>query len=249
MWKITPLDVGTLYVTRSAQIARHGAKNHVGDLVAEPLIAWLLTNLDTGRKILVDAGSNDDVTWVSKYHNRMEQTPEQTLKGALALHGLTCDDIDTVILTHLHWDHAQGAVNLPHAKLYVQRKELQYAVSPLPTDKMVYENDIGDDLPFFLKVYKQYEFLDGDVMFDDGIEIITLPGHSPGSQGVVVDTVKGKVIIPGDLVFLVEGWKSRIPAGLFLNMEECHQSFEKMARYHATVVGCHDYASFDMLKD
>ena len=56
MWKIIPLDVGTLYVTRSTQLARHGAKFDVGRIVAEPCIVWLLTNLDTGRVILVDTG-------------------------------------------------------------------------------------------------------------------------------------------------------------------------------------------------
>lgn len=33
MWKIIPLDVGTLYVTRSTQLARHGAKFDVGRIV------------------------------------------------------------------------------------------------------------------------------------------------------------------------------------------------------------------------
>lgn len=249
MWHITPLDVGTLMVTRSTQIARHGAKFDVGKIVAQPCIVWLLTDLETKRHILVDAGPCEDTGWASMHHNKFLRSSEQTLSSVLGKHGLRCEDIDTVILTHLHWDHAYGALELPNAKLYVQSKELRYAVAPLPNDLKVYENKLGEDIPYFLKMYRQYVFLDGDLTFDDGLEIITLPGHSPGSQGVVVDTEQGKVIIAGDLISVKEGWDLRLPSGLFTSAEDCYRSFEKMAKYHALVVGSHDYASFDLLKE
>ena len=249
MWKIIPLDVGTLYVTRSTQLARHGAKFDVGRIVAEPCIVWLLTNLDTGRVILVDTGPGEDTEWASVQHNPLQCAPEQRLSAVLAKYNLNCEDIDTVILTHLHWDHAYGALHLPNAKLYVQKEELRYAVAPLPSDRRVYENQLGDDIPYFLKLYNQYVFLDGDSVFDNGLEIITLPGHTPGSQGVVVDTKKGKYIIAGDLISIKEGWDLRIPCGLYTNMEDCYRSFAKMESYDAIVLGGHDYAPFELFKD
>lgn len=248
MWKITPLDVGTLMVTRSTQIARHGAKFDVGKIVAQPCIVWLLTNLETGRHILVDAGPCEDTEWASAHHNRFIREPEQKLEAVLNSQGLSCEEIDTVILTHLHWDHAFGGLKLPNAKLYVQKRELQYAVAPMPNDMKVYENYLGDDLPFFLKLYRQYVLLEGDLQFDEGLEIITLPGHSPGSQGVVVDTEEGKVIIAGDLISVKEGWDLRLPCGIFTSTEDCYRSFAKMERYHALVLGSHDYTTFDLLK-
>lgn len=247
MWNITPLDVGTLMVTRSTQIARHGAKFDVGKVVLQPCIVWLLTELETDRHILVDAGPCEDTVWASAYHNQFLRGPEQQLSAVLASQGLRCEDIDTVILTHLHWDHAYGALELPNATLYVQTSELRYAVSPLPYDLKIYENVIGDDIPYFLKCYKQYAFLDGDCTLADGLEILTLPGHSPGSQGVVVDTPQGKVIIAGDLISVRESWDLRLPGGIFTNMEDCYRSFAKMERYDALVLGSHDYTSFELL--
>lgn len=249
MWDIKPLDVGTLYVTRSTQIARHGAKFDVGKIVPQPCIVWLLTNLETNQHILVDAGPCEDEEWASKYHNRFECSEQQTLEYVLSQNGLRCEDIETVILTHLHWDHAYGALNLPNAKLYVQTLELQYAVNPLPNDLKIYENKLGDDIPYFLKLYKQYVFLNGDIDFAEGLKIITLPGHSPGSQGVVVDTPKGKVIIAGDLISVKEGWDLRLPSGLFSDAAACYQSFAKMEQYDALVLGSHDYSTFEILKE
>lgn len=42
MWKITPLDLGTLSVTLASQICRHGVAHDVGKVVKAPCIAWLL---------------------------------------------------------------------------------------------------------------------------------------------------------------------------------------------------------------
>ena len=83
MWNITPLDVGTLMVTRSTQIARHGAKFDVGKIVAQPCIVWLLTNLETKGNILVDAGPCEDTEWASIHHNQFLRSSEQTLSAVL----------------------------------------------------------------------------------------------------------------------------------------------------------------------
>lgn len=56
MWKITPLDLGTLSVTLASQICRHGVAHDVGKVVKAPCIAWLLKNESTEELILVDAG-------------------------------------------------------------------------------------------------------------------------------------------------------------------------------------------------
>ena len=50
----------------------------------------------------------------------------QTLKS----HGLAFDDIDTVILTHLHWDHCQNADLFENARILVHPRELDYARKP-----------------------------------------------------------------------------------------------------------------------
>lgn len=161
--------------------------------------------------------------------------------------GVEPEDIKTVILTHLHWDHAYGVCKLPNAKVYVQVKEMRYSVAPMRTDYKHYEINIKTQIPFFLNFYNQIELLDGDVEFREGLEIITLPGHSPGSQGVVVSTAKGKFMMAGDLINTVENWETRIPSGIYGNMQESLDSLDKMERYHAVVLPSHDFQAFDMV--
>lgn len=250
MWEITPLDLGRLYVTNGGQICLHGAKSREGDAAPGPVISWLLTEIGTGRNILVDAGPCKDCGFATKYHNPLTRTEEQQLPAALARHGLRCEDIDTVILTHLHWDHAYGIFELPNAKVYVQEEEIKYAISPLKTDYKLYETKIAQSMgenPYFLKFYYRMELLKGDVKFADGLDIITLPGHTPGSQGVVVETPKGRYAIAGDCVNSYDAWQKRWPCGMFQDMFANLASIEKLDKLGCEVLASHDYSPFEIL--
>lgn len=277
MWEITPLDLGRLSVTNSAQICRHGVFADAGKSNPGPIISWLLTDVDTGRNILVDSGPCDDTKWGSVYHNPVTRTKEQLLPNALAKHGIKCEDIDTVIITHLHWDHGYGVYHLPNARVIVQEKEIRYAVCPLVTDMKHYEiktsktydpkflkyahhdldpsktvekkdEHLFGENPYFLKFYNQMEFVDGDVEnFEKDLDIITLPGHSPGHQGVVVHTPKGKFAIAGDCVNCYEAWELRWPCGLYSDMFANVQSIKKLDRLGCEVLCSHDYSAFKIL--
>ncbi len=112
-----------------------------------------MQNDSTGEKMMVDAGPAEDDQWGSTYHNPIGVKEEQKLEYALMQHGVRPEEITAVILTHLHWDHAYGVLKLPQAKVYVQKEELRYAVSPLPRDSKHYELNIKSQLPFFLQFF------------------------------------------------------------------------------------------------
>jgi N-acyl homoserine lactone hydrolase len=251
MWKITPLNLGTLDMTMATLISRFGVANNVGKVVSSPLIAWLLTNLEDGRHILVDAGPGPDAEQLSRDHNPVSIRDGQQLTVALSAHGLEPKDINTAILSHLHWDHAIGMLYLPNAQIYLQKRELLYAVAPLRADCKFYEVCYKDRVPYFLRYYNRLILVDGDVKIDDGIELIFLPGHTVGSQGVLVETPKGLFLIPGDIINIKESLEAGIPGGIFHNASEVWSSMERIQRYinekNAVVLPAHDIGVFDML--
>lgn len=197
--------------------------------------------------MMVDAGPAADTAWGSRHHNPVTRSAEQQLEAALEKYHTHVEEIETVILTHLHWDHAYGVLKLPNAKVIVQKEELRYAVCPLPVDAKHYEVHIKEQLPFFFQFFHQIETVKGDVTIEDGIDVIALPGHSPGSQGVVIYTKTAKYIIAGDLINAVENWEKRLPGGLYGSLEDCYASFEKIAAQNAIVIPSHDYAVFECL--
>lgn len=248
MWKIIPLKTATMQLTRAARIAKCGVAANVGEVFDIPCIAWLLKEEGSGRVILVDAGPSDNPERDSRYHNPVTRTPDQQMKALLAAHGVRPEEIGEIILTHLHWDHAYGVKEFPWAKVYVQREELQYSIAPFPVHLACYELNDKENPPFYFSFYHQFRILDGDTEFAPGVRLITLPGHSPGSQGVLVDTEKGRCLIAGDLYNSMENYREDIPTGVNTSLYDCARSFARVkALGDVVILPGHDNMVFEVL--
>jgi N-acyl homoserine lactone hydrolase len=119
--------------------------------------------------------------------------PEGSLGSALAAAGVSAPDF--VILTHAHWDHAAGLTELSHPKVFVGPGELGFIHQPAaryPT-VMSHQFDGADvtevawDGPAFEGFPASHDW------FGDGsVVLVPLPGHTPGSIGIFLATVRGK---------------------------------------------------------
>jgi N-acyl homoserine lactone hydrolase len=104
--------------------------------------------------------------------------------------GFDPDEVETVVNSHLHTDHAGGNVWLSHARVVVQASEWEYAST---TNDVAYhrpEYDTGQDI----------RCITGELdLFDDG-SVLAYPtlGHTPGHQSLRVQTTSGPVVLAGD---------------------------------------------------
>ncbi len=249
MWTITPLHVGTVTTIAGGLIMKHGARSNPGELVQVPHIAWLLENPSTGRSYLVDTGSDKNDERNSRLHNPVDRTTGRHILEALALKGRKPEDLDGIIVTHLHWDHAQAILDLPrHLPVYCQKEELLFAVAPYPTDAKHYETKLDDQVPYFLQCYHQYRLVEGEETIEPGLSVVPLPGHSNGSQGVVVETAKGLFVIAGDLINILANWEQRMPGGIYNDIAAYFESFrglEALEKKGAVILPAHDFWVFD----
>ena len=218
---------------------------HVGDLVRPksnlmymkfsdvkiqfPLICWYIT--DGEKKIMVDTGGTPpDSRWQPSF-----RTPEQAPDKALGRLGVKTEEITDVLITHLHWDHCGNNDLFPNAKFYVQRREMDDMINPcIDLFKGSFDRE---------QVLKtKYVLLDGDCEFADGIQVIATPGHSAGSQSVVVDTEAGKYIITGDLIALYEcmDYEPWVVNGIHINLIEYYNSLNRVKTLGYTVLPGHD---------
>lgn len=249
MWTIKALNVATLNITKVATIFKTGHLADAGGMIQIPDVAWLLRNTETGRVILVDTGPCKP-EHANKFHSPIEMSPEQDLVYLLKKEGIQPEDIDTVLITHLHWDHAYGIYNLPNAKVYVQRKELMYSVAPYTVHRGAYELNNQDDPPFIFQFFHRIVPLDGDTHFCEGIDLITLPGHSPGSQGVLVNTDKGRFLMTGDLLYSERNLNENLPTGCYTSLDDYYSSYAKIRNLGEDLILLtgHDYSVFETLK-
>ena len=108
------------------------------------------------------------------------------LFGALSDLGVSANDVKDVILTHLHFDHAEGMVAWPMRRTYVHRLELEAPYAQVVAGPME---------------MAEVEQLDGDEgEIEPGIRWLLTPGHSDGLISLLVDTDEGLVVIGSDCV-------------------------------------------------
>jgi N-acyl homoserine lactone hydrolase len=235
---IHPLDLGRLEIEKSLLTFRsnYGLKTNV------TCIGWAIKG---GKKnVLVDTGpsSPEDAT---KYHWPLIKNASQEIDQALNAVGLNCEDISIIILTHLHWDHCYNLERFPNAVFYVQKSELHYAVAPLPHDRRAYEVGIAHVQPPWMKVIDRIIPIVGDVEIIPGIRTIEIPGHTPGSQGVIVETTDGDWVIAGDTVPLYDNLLgndlySIVPGGIYQNIFDFNESLRKLEPYKGKILPGHD---------
>ncbi len=160
----------------------------------------------------------------------------------LAHVGITPDDVDIVIQTHLHFDHALNTEKCRNAKVYVQRSEIAQAKDPHPLTAQMYQwfGETGRDLNYFA--------VDGDDELAPGINLLHVPGHSPGSQAVCVNTDKGKAIITG-FCSIRENFnppaslKSSVPVispGIHLNAVQAYESIWRVKKLADVILPMHE---------
>ncbi len=248
-YTIKPLQVGKISYYRGAFTSDQEKYKEREDF---PVLIFLIEG--EGRKILVDTGSGDPTLESMKvsYHGPgIGRTPEQAPDAALRATGVEPSEIDTVIMTHLHWDHCYNNQLFPQANFYVQRKELLNAVDPLPKFKVTYETFYTGVVPPWARQATKWKVVDGDYQLCDGIRLLLMPGHSLGLQGVLVDTQKGQYLLPSDAVPL-QDCIARLDEGIYAMSGLCadiqafYNTFELMRTLHKDQ-GVHILPSHDFL--
>lgn len=230
-YTIKPLHLGEL---AQYEKSMHTYRTDYGEKQDSPFLAYLIQG--DGRNILVDTGPKD-MDLVRKNHGHIEANlpPEKNLMKVLEKEGLKADDIDFIICTHLHWDHCQNNDCFPGKKVYVQKREVRYAIDPLKGHYSTYEAPAAGLVPIWVSAGNELKIIDGDTEIVPGIKVILTPGHSPGSQCVCVDTTDGVYLVAGDTINLYENWEGNdlyehIPGGIHVDLAEFEASFEKLEK-------------------
>ena len=163
----------------------------------------LLLIEDGSRRILVDTGAG--TKWDDKHREIYGLAPRRA-EEILAPAGLTPEQVDLVVNTHLHFDHAGGNTTrnergelvaaFPNAKYLVQRGEVDTARSANERTRASYLEENFEPL----LAEGRFELLDGPVRLGAGIELRLAPGHTPHMQVPILATAQGTVAFLADLI-------------------------------------------------
>lgn len=227
-----------------------------------PCYAVLVQHPKLGN-VLFDTGV--DINWELRWPQNMKDTyPGMrvwNLKDKLKELGLYVDDIDMLILSHMHFDHAGNVRMFCNTKagkdILVFEEEAKaafLATSMYNVAEHTYRFNgyMRHELNGLDGI--SYKLVEGDMKLADDLELILLPGHTMGVLGMVVRTEKtGTVIFPSDAIYnsinygppvMLPGMASR-PTEYGNSIERCRKIAEAE---HGTVFFSHDMPSFEKWK-
>jgi len=157
--------------------------------------------VNTGAQlVLVDAGAG--TWWGGGALGR--------LVGSLRSAGYTPEEVDIVLLTHLHSDHVGGLTTqdgkrvFPNAEVYVAKAESSFWLSreiaaKAPKDVQPFFQSAQAIAAPYIEAGKWHTF-SGSEPIVDGMQIVPLPGHTPGHTGYEFSSKGQRVLFWGDVV-------------------------------------------------
>ena len=144
-----------------------------------------------GQRILVECGFGTG--WTAKEKDIFGMN-DRNIDTALKEEGIDPNSIETVILSHLHFDHAAGISLLPNATVVIQEQEWEDANNNRSTMSKTYLPRVLDD------IRNRISLTGGQTEVADGIRVTPRIGHTWGLQSIEIKTDDGTLCFISDVM-------------------------------------------------
>lgn len=198
---------------------------------------WVLRS-DHGT-IVIDTGY--DAKEGARRGRPVIRDPDVALRSV----GVEPDTIDTVIITHLHYDHAGGLDRFPRATFHVQQAEMAYVTGPCMCHPHLRYPFTADHVCQAVRLLYdgRLRFHDGDAQIAPGVTVHRIGGHTKGLQAVRVKTSAGWMCLASDASHYYENFVAAKPFPIVVDLKEMLDGFiriQELASSPTLVVPGHD---------
>jgi glyoxylase-like metal-dependent hydrolase (beta-lactamase superfamily II) len=183
---------------------------------------WVIRN--PSRTILVDTGFSEPVgTRRGRQHLRRPV-------DALKLLDIDVPDIDDIVLTHMHYDHAGTLADLPGVRVHLQEQELRWVTGrELFERKATGSFEVADVVNVIEGLYGGRVHLhQGDWELAPGVSVHLIGGHTPGIQVLRVNTARGAVVVASDTTHYYENMETGRPFATTYDAAQVQAGFKAL---------------------
>ena len=150
--------------------------------------------------------------------------------AALAAIGAKPQDVGTVIITHMHYDHAGHGPEFPHAEFVLQEREIAYCTGrPMrypPTRRSFDVEHVTDMVRANFR--GAVKFVNGDAEILPGVSVHLIGGHSGGLQVVRVETANGKLVLAADAAHFYDTVTEENPFPVIASLPDMCAGWERI---------------------
>jgi len=196
-----------------------------------------------GQDVVLDTGFTSSV---NEHRGRTYlEEPSQALRRL----GVAPTEVEHVILSHLHYDHAGGVDHFPAATIHLQADELAFWTGPYARRAEFLRTIEVEDIVRIvrLNLTGRLDLAQGSRQIVDGVWVHHYPGHTPGSQFVTVRTARGVVVLAADTSHFYENVEQDKPFGVHTDVVGLYRTFDAMRELATSglVVAGHDPLLFE----
>lgn len=183
---------------------------------------WLIVG--HGATVLVDTGFSPLSALVRRRQYLV--SPVDSLKAL----GYAPQDVQDVVATHLHYDHAGNIGDFAGARVWVQERELQYATGRCMCEAKASHFFSAEDVGTLIKRLYQGSVMlvDGMHRLRDGIELYRVGGHTDGLQVVRVRTASGWIVLASDAAHYYENLAKGNPFPAIFSVEDMQAGYRTL---------------------
>jgi glyoxylase-like metal-dependent hydrolase (beta-lactamase superfamily II) len=240
LWHVFAIRYATLPDFPVASLVAGADKTRRMDIA---MMVWLLEATD-GRNILVDAGF-----YHARFREKWKPRDFMLPSAAVGWMNVQPNEVTDIIITHVHWDHLDGADLFPEATVWIQREEYEHYVDERGQPKAQGIDSDNAGMLAQLKAKGRLQLIDGDDKeITAGIRVHTGGRHTFASQYVTVRTPRGTVVLASDNMYLYENLDRGVPISQTLDPAANLRAQKRMTELAATralVIPGHDPLVFE----
>jgi glyoxylase-like metal-dependent hydrolase (beta-lactamase superfamily II) len=219
-YEVVAVRYGTVRSLKSSYFHRYES---YGEPDADQVLDYYLWVLrDGGRTLLVDTGFDPAV---GRRRGRTCLCPPVDALGRL---GVSPATVSQVLVTHFHYDHIGNLDAFPDAELVVPERELEFWTGPMAGRAQFSELVETGEIARIDGAYRagRVRTITGRATVAPGVTAITVGGHSPGQQVVLVEGSRGPVVIASDAAHFYEELERDRPFSVIADLEEMYRAYD-----------------------
>jgi glyoxylase-like metal-dependent hydrolase (beta-lactamase superfamily II) len=192
-----------------------------------------------GRTIVLDTGF--DAASGKRRGRKWIRSPIDALRTI----GVDADEVEDVVLSHMHWDHAGHWAEFPKARFHLQDAEIAYCTGRCMCHQPMRRTfDVEHVTSAIHHVFaERVQFHDGEDEIAPGITLHLVGGHTGGMQIMRVPTARGWLVLASDATHFWHNIRRRSPFVIVHNLEKMIEGWvlcEKLADGPDHIIPGHD---------